>query len=450
MSFEWLAEPVSEDAPTGPDLEATDDGKFIDYYFEAESMMPERYFTPGIRDSSDEFMPGTLFDKKSINLKADTATITDLLKRSRDLRLLSLLARLSILAGDLPKFADTLTGIALVLETFPDDVHPKDLSDRRGALDDLGGSVVVSIPLQYVELAGAGEVSLRRMHVALGKSEPREGELDLDAGKLSQALSAPGNGKAVEAAHTALNTAAGALARIKTAGLVAEKPFTPAVDATVDTIREIQELIAEARPDLQPWSAEPAAADTDNTSDEADDDAPATASAPQTITTTVVATDIPNRIAAERTLQGVESYFATHEPSSPALLLVTQARKLVGMPLVDAIDLLLPADAERTTIGFGAASGFKIDMTQLRALAQESSAMADTPAGAEDVDTGIPVVETRAEASGHIASLETFYRVREPASPIPMLLSKARTFMEKDFAKIVAELVPPQTDPNAE
>lgn len=443
MAFDWLAEPISDDAPCGPDLEATDDSTFIDYYYEAESLMPERYFTPGIKADGADFMPGTLFDKKSINLKSDTATINDLLKRSRDLRLLSLLARLSILAGDLKAFAGAVDAIALVMETFPNDVHPKDSGDRRGALDDLGTSIVVAIPLQYAELAGAGEVSLRRYHVASGKSEPREGEVGLDANKLSQELGSPGNGKAVEAAHAALNLAAGGLARIKDACLMADSPFNPAVDSTVDTILEMQELIATVRPELPVWSAEGPAteSDEDGESDDAESGSDDAASGPKTITTTVVATKIPSRAAAKRTLEGVEAYFATNEPSSPALLLVTQARMLIGMPLVDAIDLLMPEDAPRTAIDFGAGGGFKIEMAQLRTLAAEGSSMAGTPEG-DETDTGMPDVTTRAEAASHLVSLDEFFRTREPASPIPMLLAKARTYLEKDFAKIMAELLP--------
>lgn len=449
MAFDWLADPISDDAPCGPDLEATDDSAFIDYYFEAESIMPERYFTPGIKADGADFMPGTLFDKKSINLKSDTATITDLLKRSRDLRLLSLLARLSILAGDLKAFADAVDGIALVMETFPNDVHPKDSGDRRGALDDLGASIVVAIPLQYVELAGTGEVSLRRFHVASGKSGPREGEVGLDANKLSQELGSPGNTKAVEAAHAALNRTASALARIKTACLMADSPFNPAVDATVDTIIEMQELIATVRPELPVWSADAPVADGDADADVATDDAGdstgSAASGPKTITTTVVTTKIPSRASAKRTLEGVEAYFATNEPSSPALLLITQARMLIGMPLVDAIELLMPEHAARTAIDFGTSGGFKIEMAQLRTLAAEGTTMAGTPDG-EETDTGMPDVATRAEAAGHLVSLDEFFRTREPASPIPMLLAKARTYLEKDFAKIMAELLPAPTE----
>ncbi len=455
MTLEWLKEPISDDDPAGPDLEAADDANFLDYYYEAEAHMPERYFTPGIKSDKDDFAPGALFDKKSINLKDDRAKIEGLLKRSRDLRLLSLLARLSILAGDLAGFAEALEGTADVLEAFPADVNPKDLTDKRGALDELGNSVVVGIPLQYAEVAGPGEVSFRRMQVALGKSEPRQGELGLDPGKISTELASPGNAKAVDAAQALLTRCAAALARIKTAGLMNDPPFNPAVDPTATTIAEIQTMIAGARPDLPPWSAEeaaaeaaPAAAADDDAAEAAtDSDDPAPVAAAPVAAPTVV-TKIPSRTAAVRTISAIEAYFATHEPAAPALLLITQARLLVGKPLIEAIETLLPADAPRVMIDFGPATGFKMDMNRLKMLAGESASLAGT---VEDEDPGEdPVVGNRADVAGHLSALEEFFRAREPASPIPVLLFRARSYLEKDFAAIVSELIPPLAETQSE
>ena len=39
--------------------------------------------------------------------------------------------------------------------------------------------------------------------------------------------------------------------------------------------------------------------------------------------------------------------------------------------------------------------------------------------------------------------IEEFFRVREPASPIPILLFKARNMLSKDFHSLVRELIPP-------
>ena len=450
MTLEWLKDPVSEDAPCGADLERTDDGPFLDYYFEAESRLPERFFTPAVESGGKVVKAAELFDRKTVDLKAETAEITKLSQRTRDIRLLSLLVRWSILAGKLPEFASALEATADVLETFPDDAHPTDVADRRGALEELGNNVSVIVPLQYAELAGPGEVSLRRHLVAMGSANARAGEDGLNTAKLAGELAAPGNSKPVEQSHAALNTALSSLARIRSACLRNDRnPFNPAIDPTETTIKEMLALIASGRPDLVAWSAEGAAPAEDGGEAEADsdasDDAPVAGApaAPVAAAPTIV-TKIPNRAAALGTLTAIETYFATYEPSSPALLLVTQARLLFGKPLVEALETLLPAHAARAKIDFGADTGFVLDMGRLKQLAGEAAAKAQNAA---DEDPGEPpVVASRADVAGHLSALEEFYRAREPASPIPVLLFRARTYLEKDFSSIVTEIIPAQVD----
>lgn len=48
--------------------------------------------------------------------------------------------------------------------------------------------------------------------------------------------------------------------------------------------------------------------------------------------------EVPNHRTAYQLLQAVERYFATTEPASLALVLVTQSRLLIGRPLVEALD----------------------------------------------------------------------------------------------------------------
>ncbi len=450
--LDWLKDPISEDAPCGPDLESTDDGPFLDYYYEAESRMPERFFVPAVEAGGKVTKAAWLFDRKTIEHKSELAEITKLLKRSRDLRLLSLLARFMILSGRLPDYAIALNGLADVLEAFPDDVNPKDVSDRRGALEELGSNVSVVFPLQYAELAGPGEVSLRRQLVALGNATPRAGEDGLNTGKLSSEIAAPGNRKFVEDAHAALNSALAAMARIRSACLRNDaNPFNPAIEPAETTIKEMLALIQTGRPDLVPWSADgdtqdggsEIAEDDDVADENVENDAPVAAAKPAMVAATVV-TKIPNRAAALATIKAIEGYFATHEPSSPALLLVTQSRLLFGKPLVEALETLLPAHAARAAIDFGAETGFVLDMGRLKMLAGEAVSQAQDISG-EDAGPA-PKVESRSDVAGHLSALEEFYRAREPASPIPVLLFRARTYLEKDFSSIVTEIIPVKVD----
>ncbi|MDE0849850.1 type VI secretion system ImpA family N-terminal domain-containing protein [Yoonia sp.] len=451
MTFDWLKDPVSDDAPCGANLESTDDEPFLDYYYEAESRMPERFFMPAVEAGGKVVKAAQLFDRQSVDHKSELAEITKLLKRTRDLRLLSLLARFMILAGRLPQYAEALVAIADVLEVFPNDAHPTDVSERRGTLEELGSNVSVVLPLQYAEIAGPGEVSLRRQLVALGSATARAGEDGLNTGKLIGEISAPGNSKPVEQVHAALNIALSALSRIRSACLRNEvNPFNPGIEPAEAAITEMLGMIQSGRPDLVPWAAEDAVDDeesddsSDEDSDDHDTDTPTPSGGKASTAAAIVVTKIPNRAAALATIKAIESYFATHEPSSPALLLVTQSRLLFGRPLVEALETLLPEQSERAKIDFGAETGFVLDMTRLKLLASEAASVAQS---ADDEDAGPdPEVTNRSDVAGHLSALDEFYRAREPASPIPVLLFRARTYLEKDFSSIVTEIIPPQAD----
>ncbi|MGH1330368.1 MAG: ImpA family type VI secretion system protein [Paracoccaceae bacterium] len=453
MNLDWLTDPISDEAPCGPDLEATDDENFIDYYFEAESRMPERYFIPGIESADDTFAPGTLFDPESIDIKTERKKIEGLLKRSRDIRLLSLLARFEILSGNLEGLRDALTGIADLIEAFPSQAHPSTAdgpADRRAALDELGNTVTICIPLQYVDLAGLGDSTYRRYLVATDQSKPRKGEEGINAASITSTIGSPSNREAVDRAHGLLSECALALSRIKSACMANESgPFTPAISRSFEAITEVQSLIRNGRSDLPLWSDGEGAPQADDTAtaQNADTGAPAdgatpgaSADAPGAAASAPLPTDgigITSHSAARATLEAVETYFSANEPASAALILATQARLLIGKPLVEAIETLLPADAPRAVIDFGPETGFAISMDRMRALTGEARrAPEDTTAP----EPAAPV-ESRADVARAIRGVEDFYRRSEPASPIPLLLFKARDYLEKDFQAIVTSLV---------
>jgi type VI secretion system protein ImpA len=55
---------------------------------------------------------------------------------------------------------------------------------------------------------------------------------------------------------------------------------------------------------------------------------------------------------------------------------------------------------------------------------------------------------TRGQAAELMQHTELFYRAAEPSSAIPLLLSKARSYVSKDFASILSELIPRDPDSN--
>ena len=122
---------------------------------------------------------------------AKTARITQLLGRSRDLRLLSLLARFQILAARLGDFAATLEVMTRMLEVWDGTLHPelaRGAVDRRGAIEALNTQATVVMPLLHVPVLIHSDLTLRRFMVSQGKADPRPSERDIIGADLLSGL----------------------------------------------------------------------------------------------------------------------------------------------------------------------------------------------------------------------------------------------------------------------
>jgi type VI secretion system protein ImpA len=434
MRVEDLLKPISADAPCGEDLLAVDDDGFVDYYFNVEERLPTSYFN---------MLRGTLFDPKSVDHKAESAQIEPLLKRSRDLRLLAIEAKFQILAGRFKGFAEAVQGMAALLETYPDEVHPTDSVDRKNAIEELDSLHTVTAPLDYAVLLSdrrAGELVYRGYGTAVGKVALREGEEAGDPNIMLGALSSSENAKAVEDLFAQISGLRAALKTMIRTGQARPQPFTPKFVRLDDKLRELNDMVLAARGDLNPEAVAAPAADV--AGDDGQPAAVATGGTTGTFTVQASIGDVANHRAAYQMLQTVEHYFATTEPASLALVLVTQSRLLIGRPLVEALDALISSNADYATITFGTEAGFKISMSQMRELSGLSNIQPteDWAQPAED-DPVYPAIVSRDHAGQVLKQIEDFFRAREPASPIPILLFKARNMLTKDFHALVRELI---------
>src|SRR4051794_18695765 len=104
-----LAVPVSEAEPCGPDLELTDDPVYLNFMASVEGLLPASYFE---------------LNRAGFDFEAQYASIAQLLARSRDLRLLTVLAKLLLLNRDLDGFAASIDSMATLLQDRWDVVHP--------------------------------------------------------------------------------------------------------------------------------------------------------------------------------------------------------------------------------------------------------------------------------------------------------------------------------------
>lgn len=432
MQAEELLAPLSDDLPCGPDLKAADDADFMEYYYGIEGRMPERFFN---------IATGTVFDRSQINLTAEYRRLSALLARSRDLQLLVIAAKFEALAGNVPAFAATVDLISRLLERYPAQLHPVDKSDRADALAELDALQTVIFPLDDAVLVKdrrEGDVTLRGWLVA-HERVPRRSESDpYDPGGLVDALSRSEHADKVEQLHGMAESLTAALERITDAVQSTGGPV-PRLERLTDRVTALREMIRAARTDL----AEGEEAAEPGESDDAEDTDTA---APQpSQAATFRPGQLKSHAEARDHLIAVETYIRRFEPSSPALVLVVQARRLIGRPLVEALDVLLGSGAERARIEFGTESGFALQMSQMRLLsdtdANDIPAEALEPADLPPHDPPAPV-NNRDHAGKSLKQIEDFFRKVEPTSPIPILLFRAKATLGRDFQSLLRELFP--------
>lgn len=425
--------PLSEEDSCGPDLYESFDSAFESYLLEAEERLPQSFFdgNGNPRIAADSIDPETEWERASA-----------LLARSRDLRVLASYAQFCALARDPGALADCLDLMAGLLEAFPDAVHPRvtdDIIDRNNALELLASRATVIMPLEFTPLVRDRrllDISLRKILLGRGERNPQGDEEPGDAEAMVAALRAAENADAVAASHAALTRIKQAASRIEAVCLSNEaQPFRPNLEELHTRLDELLALLAEARPELGGGAEGAGAGDEapDADAPEADGDgidgAEAAPVAP------------PGRIAdmaqARAALDALEAYFRTREPSSPGLILVRQARQLVGRPLIEALEILVPEMSARARIDFGRESGFLLGMDRMRALSEIGGGGEETAADPADF-----AVFSRKEAGALMSALEAYYTSHEPSSPIPVLLTRARGSLNQSFTAILAEFLP--------
>ncbi|SIO01162.1 ImpA family type VI secretion system protein [Vannielia litorea] len=445
MRYDNLFEPISADQPCGPDLLLEDDNDYIEYYFEALDRIPMRFII-----SSET---GEVFDRKSIDIKAEVAAIDKLLERTRCLRLLSLEAQFQALAGRIVGFCECVQAIEGLLARFPEEVHPRidegDSTERRNALELLNEMSQVVMPLEHaplIEDRRAGRFAFRDYELASGAKEPRGQERPVaDSGAMLTALQSADNAAEVDKIYHALAGARAALDQIRTHCVTAPSgAFGPQFENVAEVLDAILRFFAEARPDLAGGDAEGAGDGTEGAEAavaEAGEGATPDAAGGGTRVASgppVMVGPVPNHATAKAALRAVEGYFAAIEPSAPSLLLIRQAQALIGKPLTDALDALLPSKAEEAIVDFGSEEGFMLSVGRLRELA-----MQEPPSDLPVIDTGEaePVdCQNREQATALISAVEGFFRKTEPSSPVPILLFKAKTYLNRDFSSILSDL----------
>jgi type VI secretion system protein ImpA len=470
IDFEALKAPVSESEPCGPDLDLEGDPEYMNYVARAEGLLPAMFFS---RDVEGRQIP---FDRTSIDFNTEFQALEKLLDATRDLRLLTLAAKFSILNRDLEMFSSAVETIAGLLAGHWEDVHPKgedgDFTLRMVSLQTLDDSPTVILPLQHAPLVQSrrfGAISFRNMMVAQGEASAREGEDAPDAAAIESAFREADLSTLVETRDRIDSL------RKSLAGLRASWLEKAGYDQAI-TFTKLSPLVDKILAALDGAVAKrsPAAALATQPAVGSGTPPPSGGVAPP-IPGPAAAAQIQSVRDAARALAAAAGYFARSEPSSPALLLVRQAQYLIGKSFHEVIQTLLPTHADQASIRLGNDQIFELPIERLSGVTLESNDSSysgdasldqpdslpedgndaeclsnDEPSAAETAganegshpDGAVPAANTRHDAIALLEQVSAFYRTAEPASPIPLLTDRACGMSQKDFLSLLKDVLP--------
>jgi type VI secretion system protein ImpA len=417
--YSGIAEPITNEAPCGPDPDA--DPEVMNFLGMAEGQLPATYRS---------------FDKKAFDAKPNLEKIQQLLAKSRDLRFLTLAAKLHILSDNVSGFADSVTAMLVLLKAQWVDCHPSEQEGgdalRSAYLATLDDLPTVVLPLQNAPIIvdkRLGPLSMRSIQIANKKISAQADEQIGDPDTILSAFNRP---EKIDELVAFKNN----IVSVKTALTDIRQLFVEKIDhETAPHFVRLPELLDTMLAFLGSVTTfsdttSVTALSTEDDSSEASTSGPSTAG-----TMPPTSEDLISVKEASNALESILAYYSLHEPSSPARLMTKQALQLVGKSFVEAMQVLAPALAQEAKISVGGESPFTLDFAQLSSLVQ------DEPSNQGEGEAKSFNVETRTQATSLMLSIERFYRRTEPSSPIPLLLERARTFASKDFASLLKEML---------
>ena len=415
--YATISQPITADLPCGPDPEL--DPEIQNFLAVAEGQLPASY-----RE----------FNRKTFDAKPALEKLQALLAKSRDLRFLILSAKFSILSDNLTGFVDAIAASNELLHGQWGACHPNEQAGgsalRAAYLKTLDDLPTVVLPLQNATLISdkrLGQLTWRSVLLATKKLAPREGENVPDMDTIKDALMRYEPAELLGKLRVQLEKISASLQKIR--DLFVEKAgfeVAPHFDQLPELAQGMGAFLNEIITARNPGESH-----VSEISEVSADAAPS-----DDIKAAAGMDSIASVKEASNALEGILAYYSASEPSSPARLLVKQARQLVGKSFVEAMRVLAPGLTEASNIKIGGEAPFTLDFAQLSALVGD-----DTSASEGETEARQFTAKTRGEATALMRRVEQFYKITEPSSPIPLLVEKARNFVAKDFTALLKEMV---------
>jgi type VI secretion system protein ImpA len=322
-----LLQPVSEDHPTGADLEY--DPAFL-AAVEAAQGVPERQ------------MGASVVPAQEPDWSQAAKLAKDLLRRSKDLRIAVLLTRALLHSQGLPGINTGLELVNGLVARFWDDLYPRldpaegnDPTARINILLDLCDRETLLGPLRVTLLARSrvfGPVTYRDIEVAEGRTSPRTGTPP-DAAAIAGAF------QDCDLEELTLNyaAAAGSLEQVRNLNDTLLSLLGPQQAPNFEPLMGLLSAIGRAL-HVQLAARQPAEMHTPpSAGDGVDDGAVVRPTKPSH-----TPSQIDSRDDVVLTLDRLCDYYLRNEPSSPVPLLLQRARRLATGSFVDIVRDLAP------------------------------------------------------------------------------------------------------------
>lgn len=341
FSIEELGKPVSQEMPSGENLEY--DPEFLEMVelYEAKERAGASLAVPGKESEEGPDWKGV--EKRALNL----------LQRTRDLRPVVYAATAALHIHGLAEFRDRLKLLSIYLSDFWESVHPQlDPEDGNDPLFRLNTLQMFNDVrrvesafdfLDLIEVPKLGKVGVRQVSLAEGRASPRKNEEVLDLNLIRQAFASADPGQLKELTAT-LQNCFDLLAVIDEAWKNnAGDQAGIGLPVLNKGLERVSAILSEYSPVQQQTERSPVVDDAANPG-------------PGSIATENVAVPgaIKSRADVVRVLDTICEYYAVNEPSSPVPLLLQRARGLVDKSFIEILQDMVPDGVQQAKMIGGA------------------------------------------------------------------------------------------------